>query len=102
MVAVTTCPAGAHPDAAALDVLAGVLGDTPSGRLYKALVDNKKAVGAAMVVAELHDPGFMIGVVSLQRTSPSTKPARRCSRPSKGSSPNRPARKKWSASRPGC
>jgi zinc protease len=59
-------PAGAHPDAAALNVLTGVLGDSPSGRLYKALVDNKKAVGANMGVEPLHDPGFMIASVRLQ------------------------------------
>ncbi|HXA51425.1 MAG TPA: pitrilysin family protein, partial [Candidatus Acidoferrum sp.] len=59
-------PAGSHPDAAALEVLSGVLGDTPSGRLYKSLVDNKKAVGASMGVEELHDPGFMVASVRLQ------------------------------------
>ena len=59
-------PAGAHPDAAVLEVLTGVLGDTPSGRLYKALVDNKKAVSANMGIQELHDPGFMIASVRLQ------------------------------------
>src|SRR5262245_7206775 len=31
-------PAGSHPDAAAVTVLGEVLGDVPSGRLYKALV----------------------------------------------------------------
>src|SRR5262249_21201431 len=36
-------PAATHPDNAALEVLANILGDQPSGRLYKALVDNKKA-----------------------------------------------------------
>ena len=52
-------PAGHHPDDAAAQVLAGVLGDTPSGRLYKALVDNKKAVAASMDMEDLHDPGFL-------------------------------------------
>ena len=36
-------PAASHPDDAAIDVLSTILGDNPSGRLYKALVDNKKA-----------------------------------------------------------
>ena len=53
-------PAGPHPDDPTLNVLAAVLGETPSGRLYKALVDNKKAVGASMGVEDLHDPGFII------------------------------------------
>ena len=36
-------PAGSHPDFAAVSVLSQVLGDTPSGRLHKALVENKLA-----------------------------------------------------------
>ncbi len=36
-------PSGTHPDDAAIEVLSTILGDNPSGRLYKALVDNKKA-----------------------------------------------------------
>ena len=36
-------PAGSDPDFAAIEVLTLVLGDTPSGRLYKALVETKKA-----------------------------------------------------------
>lgn len=36
-------PAGTHPDDGPLEVLAGILAENPSGRLYKALVDNKKA-----------------------------------------------------------
>ena len=44
--------AGRHriPDFAALDVLASVLGDTPSGRLYKALVETKKADGGGRLL----------------------------------------------------
>ena len=66
LVAIYHVPAGSHPDAAALNVLAGVLGDRPSGRLYKALVDNKKAVGASMGMEELHDPGFMMVSANLK------------------------------------
>src|ERR1035437_710789 len=66
LIAIYHVPAGPHPDAAALNVLAGVLGDRPSGRLYKALVDNKKAVGASMGMEEMHDPGFMLASVSLK------------------------------------
>ena len=66
VMAVYHVPAGAHPDAAALTVLAEVLGGRPSGRLYKALVDNKKAVGASMEMDELHDPGFLLASVSLK------------------------------------
>jgi len=59
-MAVYHAPAGSHPDDPVLNVLAGVLGDSPSGRLYKALVDNKKAVGAYMEMNDMHDPGFLI------------------------------------------
>jgi zinc protease len=58
-------PAGTHPDDAAVQVLGGVLGDMPSGRLYKALVDNKKAVEASMDSEEMHDPGYILASVQL-------------------------------------
>jgi zinc protease len=68
-------PAGSHPDLAAIEVLAGVLGDAPSGRLYKALVESKKAVGANADVEELHDPGFFMASARL-RTDQSLDEAR--------------------------
>jgi len=53
-------PAMAHPDAAALEVVAGIMnGSGGTGRLYKALVDNKKAMSANMDVMEQHDPGIV-------------------------------------------
>ncbi len=39
-------PGVTHPDTAALSVLMNVLGDTPTGRLHKALVETKIAAGA--------------------------------------------------------
>ena len=65
LLAMYHTPAAIHPDDAAIQVLCGVLGDVPSGRLYKALVDNKKAVGAEMFSGEYHDPGFMVASVQL-------------------------------------
>jgi len=53
-------PAESHPDIAAIEVLAGILADTPSGRLYKALVDTKKAAGVGVFPLELHDPGVIL------------------------------------------
>src|SRR4029077_5759526 len=50
-------PAGSHPDSPALDVLSGILSEAPSGRLYKALVESKKAVSASAENYSLHDPG---------------------------------------------
>lgn len=52
-------PAGSHPDAAPLEVLAEILSETPSGRLYKALVETKKAVSTSGGNFDLHDPGLM-------------------------------------------
>lgn len=65
-------PAAAHPDAAALQVLSGVMngggggrggrgggGGGGNGRLTKALVDNKKAESASLRVQQLHDPGLI-------------------------------------------
>jgi len=67
VIALYHMAAGAHPDAAASEVLAGVLGEAPSGRLYKALVDNKKAVSANMDAEELHDPGFLMARARLRK-----------------------------------
>src|SRR5437868_823578 len=50
-------PAMAHPDSASLEVMSGVLvGGGGTGRLYKALVDAKKALSVDVSVGELHDP----------------------------------------------
>jgi zinc protease len=53
-------PAASHPDMPALNVLAAMLSDAPSGRLYKALVESKKAVAARSETFELHDPGVVV------------------------------------------
>ncbi len=50
-------PSGSHKDSPALDVLSGILSEAPSGRLYKALVESKKAVSADAENYSLHDPG---------------------------------------------
>ena len=67
VVAMYHIPAASHPDAEAIEVLAGVLGDTPSGRLYKALVENKKTVSAGMSSIQLHDPGVLIASARLRQ-----------------------------------
>jgi len=51
-------PPGAHPDAAAVDVLTDILTNEPSGRLYKALVETKKASSVWGWCATLKEPGF--------------------------------------------
>src|SRR5712691_9455674 len=52
-------PAGPHPDIAALQVLANILSTQPSGRLYKALVESKKAASASAFARGEHDPGLL-------------------------------------------
>src|SRR5438046_2819753 len=52
-------PAGAHPDYAAVDVLTNVLGDTPSGRLHRALVQKGLASSVWGSERSLHDPGYV-------------------------------------------
>jgi zinc protease len=68
-------PAAGHPDAAALQVLSGVMsgsggggrggrgggggGGANAGRLTKALVENKKANSASMRFGQQHDPGLL-------------------------------------------
>ena len=53
-------PAASHPDDAALEVLSSVLGDSPSGRLYKALVDNKKASSVGGNNIDLAEAGVLM------------------------------------------
>jgi zinc protease len=53
-------PSGSHPDFAAVDILTQILADTPSGRLYKALVETKKASSVDSLNIPLHDPGLML------------------------------------------
>jgi len=75
LIAAWHAPALAHPDSAALEVLTGIMsgsgggrgGGPPTGRLYKALVDNKKAIAVRMSYQELHDPGFVTAAATLSK-----------------------------------
>jgi zinc protease len=58
-------PAGAHEDNAALQVLANILSTQPSGRLYKALVETKKASSASATASREHDPGLFFADAEL-------------------------------------
>jgi zinc protease len=53
-------PDGAHPDFAAINILANILGSAPSGRLYKALVETKKAANAEAGAMQAYDPGVLM------------------------------------------
>jgi len=51
---------GSHPDATALDALAEVMTISPAGRLYKSMVETKKASSVEGWNLTLHDPGAII------------------------------------------
>ena len=51
---------GPHSDFAAIEVLTSILSSNPSGRLYKAMVDGKKASQSFGWSFQLHDPGMMM------------------------------------------
>jgi zinc protease len=58
-------PAGSDPDYAAVSVLAFVLGDTPSGRLYKALVESQMAAQAGSFAFQLREAGPLLTFVAV-------------------------------------
>jgi zinc protease len=60
-------PAGPGEQMAALEVLANILSTQPSGRLYKALVETKKAVSAYASARRAHDPGLLIAEAEVSR-----------------------------------
>ncbi len=60
-------PSASHPDHAAVDILNRVLADTPSGRLYKSLVETKKATSVAGYQLGMHDPGFAVYSASVRQ-----------------------------------
>ncbi|GAB6196147.1 M16 family metallopeptidase [Lysobacter xanthus] len=57
-------PGATHADTAPLAVLLDVLGDTPTGRLHKALVETKLAAGAGAGADGLREPGLATFYVS--------------------------------------
>ncbi|MCY1018276.1 M16 family metallopeptidase [Pyxidicoccus sp. MSG2] len=63
-------PEGAHPDFAAIDVLTLIMGNNPSGRLYKALVETKQAARAGASNLQLRDPGVLTFSVELREGQP--------------------------------
>jgi len=60
--------AGAHPDFAAIDVLNQVLSATPSGRLYKALVETRKAASVSGNAYAFREPGIIEFMVEVPQT----------------------------------
>ncbi|MFO1332760.1 MAG: pitrilysin family protein [Rubrivivax sp.] len=58
-------PAGSQADFAAVELLAQVLGDTPSGRLHKALVEPGLAASAFAFAWSLADPSVLVAGAQL-------------------------------------
>ncbi len=53
-------PSGGHPDFPAVEILEGTLTAESSGKLYKALVETKKASSVTGVAYSWHDPAIML------------------------------------------
>jgi zinc protease len=68
--AVYHVPSGAHPDFAAIDVISQLLGDTPSGRLHKALVESKKAASTYGFNFQWREPTIAIFGAEVRTGSP--------------------------------
>lgn len=59
-------PPGPHPDHAAMRALALILGDSPGGRLHRALVETSRAAAAFAFTQGLADPGYALFGLQLQ------------------------------------
>jgi zinc protease len=92
-------PDGSHPDEPVLDVLANVMGEQSSGRLYKALVDNKKAARVFGNAMQFNEPGLIMFAAMLNKTD-SLDDARNTMLDTIAGVVKEPPRKKWTAPRP--
>jgi zinc protease len=62
-------PPGAHPDAAAVEVFNNILTDEPSGRLYKSLVEAKKASSIFGLNFQFKEPGVLMFGAELDKAN---------------------------------
>ena len=62
-------PAGSHADFAAVNLATEILGDSPSGRLYKALVEPKRAARVSANTYQLKDPGVALFSAEVRKES---------------------------------
>ena len=68
-------PAGSSEEFAAMELATMILGNAPEGRLYKALVESKKAARVSMFAYQLKDPGAAVAEAAV-RTEASLDDAR--------------------------
>jgi zinc protease len=59
-------PAGPHEDYPAVDVLSHILGNEPSGRLYKALVETGQAANVGAIDWQLREPGALVAFAEVR------------------------------------
>ena len=60
-------PSGAHEDSASMQVLASALSARQTGRLFKALVETKKATSAGAYASRQHDPSLLMASAEVPR-----------------------------------
>lgn len=60
-------PAGSHPDLGALRILMDVLTGQPNGRLYKALVESKKAASVSAFATGMAEAGYATIAATLRK-----------------------------------
>lgn len=65
--AVYHIPAGPHPDFAAVDVLESMLTAEPAGRLFKKLVETRRASSVSGAAFALHDPGILLLIAEVNQ-----------------------------------
>ena len=63
-------PSGSHADFPALDILSYILADTPSGRLYKQLVETKKASSVSGYNFQVRQPGAAFFAAEVRQENP--------------------------------
>ncbi len=61
-------PGATHPDLPAVVLLSRVLGQMPSGRLAKELVDTKRAAKSECMVAQQREPGYLLCLAELRQS----------------------------------
>ncbi len=59
-------PRGGDVDSTAIDLLSGIMGDTPSGRLYRTLVESRLAASTFGFTFGMYDPGVVMLGAQLQ------------------------------------
>ena len=63
-------PSASHADGAAIEIMSSILANTPSGRLYKALVETKKTTSIFNFGFPTKEPGTMMFVAELKKEMP--------------------------------